>query len=110
MHYTPANPMVTITNDHGDIEHMRKSLFAEHFEGLGWWITATPAPKTPAPAAAPIVHNTSVRSTPVDDYSFASNNTGTCPCGWTSPTTTSSFMVNAWRTEHELAANTAAAA
>jgi hypothetical protein len=34
--------MVTITNDHGDIEHMRKSLFVEHFQGLGWWITETP--------------------------------------------------------------------
>ena len=35
--YTPANPMVTAYNlDLGEVEHMRKLTFQEHFESFGW--------------------------------------------------------------------------
>jgi hypothetical protein len=34
----PVNPMITVVNlDTGEVEHMRKLVFEDHYEGFGFW-------------------------------------------------------------------------
>jgi hypothetical protein len=94
--YTPIDPMVTVTNDVGAIAAMRRSVFEEHYQSFGWWITE----KTPVQR-----HRVNIDSREIyfmGEGTGNYNNRAVCTCGWNSQQTTSSTIVNTWAAEHEV--------
>ncbi len=102
---TSGTETVKAVSQFGEIEYMNRAVFEQHFEGLGWHLEGAAGVETPA-NDTPVKHTTWVKSSEVNLMGcyVGDEHQGRCSCGWSTDKTSSTFMVNQWRTEHEQAA------